>query len=107
MAIKVVSFEQESELVGEHVRIFLKSDLKNAGFTLYVTETAPGCLKGYDIERLNLTVESCDIDYVMVQDTGGMNIERFYEEQRKWEQHKQENISLADGNEPSEPVGSI
>lgn len=107
MAIKVVSFEQESELVGEHVRIFLKSDLKNAGFTLYVTETAPGRLKGYDIERLNLTVESCDIDYVMIQNIGGSNIERIYEEQRKWEQHQQENISLANSNEPSEPLGSI
>lgn len=106
MAVRLVKYEQESELIGEHVKIFLKGGLANASFTLYVTETAPGYLKGHDIERMNITIESNDIEYVMIHETGGIDIERFYEEERKWEQHQQENISIANNNEPSEPLGS-
>ena len=108
MAVKVVSYEQEKDLTGEHIRIFLKSDFRNAGFTLYVTETAPGYIKGFDVERLDMKIETCDIDYVIIQETGGLDIERFYTKEKEWEQHLiREHFSAANDNKPIQTMEPI
>lgn len=62
MAIKIMRYEQEKELAGESVKVFLRS---GGHFNLKVTATEPGFITGFDDERINLTIAVEDIDYVL------------------------------------------
>lgn len=58
---------QERDITGSLVRIFL---LSGSSLHLKVTSTEPGFISGFDDERMDITISTEDIDYVI----GGLRV---------------------------------
>ena len=81
--IKVVAYQDEYTLIGERIRVFMKARENNGvSLEINVMETQPGYIRGYDMERLDITIAVEDVDYIQICPTGGTDIERFYGKQR-------------------------
>ena len=81
--IKVVAYQDEHTLIGERIRVFMK-ERENNGVSLEINvmETQPGYIRGYDMERLDITIAVEDVDFIQICPTGGTDIERFYRRQQ-------------------------